>query len=111
MAITCRSHNFSVEISHDRWKLPRSRARLKTQALFRTHRPYLLWTVVSACWLTATCFIDAYLFGFSAFATAFVSTILVLVSLSVAPKTLPVALISALPTGVAFILLSTYNWP
>jgi hypothetical protein len=79
-------------------------------AFFSTSRPYLAWTLLSAAWLVVAAFIDPYVLGFSFYATAGVSVLLVLAALVISPRHWLWALVGGVPTGLALLLLSTYRW-
>lgn len=72
--------------------------------------PYVAWLAVSGAWLGVARYVDPYVFGFSSFATGFVSAALVLAALVGSPRHLPFALGGSLPTAWAWYVLGTYNW-
>jgi len=80
------------------------------RALFARPVPYLVWLVTSALGLAIAQSIEPHVFGFSAFAAAFVSGALLLVSLFMGVRAVLWALVAAVPTVLAFALLSTYKW-
>ncbi|MDG5976777.1 hypothetical protein H010_16024 [Hydrogenophaga taeniospiralis CCUG 15921] len=82
----------------------------KAKALFSHRQLYLAWAVVSAVGLTVARYIDPYVFGFSAFGAAFVSGFLILGAVVLSWRLWPWAVLSAIPTVLAFMLLSTYRW-
>lgn len=74
------------------------------------HTPYLTWTLVSAVALVTACLTDPHIFGLAAFVAAGISGLLALAALFIAPTRFAWAAASALPTLVAFAILSTYRW-
>lgn len=82
----------------------------KAKALFSNRRSYLAWALVSAAGLTVAQYVDPYVFGFSAFGAAFVSGFFILGAVVLSWRLWPWAVLSAAPTVLAFMLLSTYNW-
>jgi hypothetical protein len=85
-------------------------ATARVLGLAATPWPYAAWLAISAAWLVVAGHVDPYVLGFSSFATAAVSGVLALVALIRSPRHLPLALVGALPTAVAFYVLGTYNW-
>ncbi|MCB4363671.1 hypothetical protein KIH07_07990 [Hydrogenophaga taeniospiralis] len=82
----------------------------KAKALFSNRRFYLAWALVSAAGLTVARYVDPYVFGFSAFGAAFLSGFLILGAVVLSWRLWPWAVLSAIPTVLAFMLLSTYKW-
>lgn len=82
----------------------------KAKALFSHRRLYLAWALVSAAVLTVAQYIDPYVFGFSAFGAAFLSGFFILGAVVLSWRLWPWAVLSAIPTVLAFMLLSTYRW-
>jgi len=72
--------------------------------------PYVVWLVLSSVILVAAWAIDPYVFGFSAFGTAAISGTMAVIGLCFGARTLLWSLAAAIPTTLAFALLSTYNW-
>jgi hypothetical protein len=72
--------------------------------------PYLGWLLLSLAWLLVARAIDPYVFGFSAFGTAGISGLLLFVALWFGWRAVLAALVAAIPTVLAFALLSTYKW-
>jgi hypothetical protein len=79
-------------------------------AVFARSTPYLVWLVVSSVILGLSCFIDPHIFGFTAFATAGISALLVAVAACCGWRAFLTAALACLPTVAAFALLSTYRW-
>lgn len=72
--------------------------------------PYVIWLLLSAAILVTTCVIDPYLFGFTAFGTAAISGVFAVIGLCFGARSILWSLIAAIPTGLSFALLMTYNW-
>lgn len=83
---------------------------MKIRVILSSRTFYLAWALISALGLAIASYIDPYVFGFTAFAAAFVSGFLVLVSVVMGWRSLMWAIVCAIPTALAFMLLSTYNW-
>ena len=83
---------------------------MEMRGLFKRPLPYLAWLALSALGLAIARPIDPHVFGFSAFAAAFVSGALLLVSLFMGVRAVLWALAAGVPTVLAFALLSTYKW-
>lgn len=79
-------------------------------ARFGTAQPYLFWLILSFAALMITRAVEPYTFAFTAFACAAISAGLLLVALTHGPRIALWAMCSALPTALAFALLSTYSW-
>lgn len=90
--------------------VPWRTALVNVKRLFPGCLPYLSWALVSAVWLAVAQHIDPYLFGFSAFGAAFMSGLVVFGALILDWRHLHWAVLSAVPTVLAFMLLSTYKW-
>ncbi len=71
---------------------------------------YLAWAAVSALALAATSLVDPYVFALTAFVAAGLTAVMCLASILVAWRRLPWAAMSAIPTVVSFVVLSTYKW-
>jgi hypothetical protein len=82
----------------------------KAKALFSNRRFYLAWSLVSAAGLPVARYVDPYVFGFAAFGAAFLSGFLILGAVVLNGRLWPWAVLSAIPTVWAFMLLSTYKW-
>ena len=82
----------------------------KFRGLFSRPAPYLAWLVLSAVGLLIARATDPYMLGFGAFAAAGISAALGLVALFCGWRAIATALLAAVPTVVAFALLSTYKW-
>jgi len=80
------------------------------RAAFARPWPYVGWLLVSLAWLLAARAIDPYVFGFSAFGTGGVSGVLLFVALWCGWRAVLAALLAAVPTLLAFALLTTYKW-
>lgn len=78
--------------------------------LFGSRRLMLLWFVASAVCLGVAYAIDPYIFGLAAFVCAVVSCGVVLGTAVFSRGQLGLALLAALPTLVAFWLLSGFRW-
>lgn len=85
-------------------------APVKAKALFSNRRFYLAWALVSGAGLSVARYVDPYVFGFSAFGAAFLSGFLILGAVVLSWRLWPWAVLSAIPTVWAFMLLSTYKW-
>lgn len=72
--------------------------------------PYLAWTLVSAVGLAVASFVDPYVLALSCYGTAGGSAILLLVALATSRRSAAWALLGALPTVLAFVVLATYRW-
>lgn len=79
-------------------------------AIFSGRTPYLAWILVSSGLLLCARIVDPYVFAFTAFAAAALSAALAIAALLLAYRRIPWALASALPTALAYVDLSTYNW-
>ena len=79
-------------------------------ARFATMRPYLIWLLVSLVLLLGTRPIDPYLFGFATFVCGGISAIMLLIAVFHGPRAAASALLAAVPTALAYWLLSTYRW-
>jgi hypothetical protein len=80
------------------------------KVLFSNRLLYLAWALVSATELTVARYIDPYVFGFSAFGAAFLSGVLILGAVVLSRRHWHWAALSAIPTVLAFMLLSSYKW-
>jgi hypothetical protein len=78
--------------------------------LFARRRLYLVWALASAALLVTTCYIDPYVFGFTAMGAAWLTGAVVVTALIAAPRRLGWAILSSIPTLCAFARLSTYDW-
>ena len=78
--------------------------------LFARPAPYAAWFALSAIALEAGRRLDPYLLGATAFVAAALSAVLAVVALYHGPRAFAFAVLAALPTGIAFWLLSTYSW-
>jgi len=78
----------------------------------RFYRPwlYLAWLLVSTVLLAVARYTDPYVFGFAAYGTAGVSIVLISAALLFGVRPFLWAVLAAVPTVLAFVLLSTYNW-
>lgn len=83
---------------------------MKVRAILSNRRLYLAWALVSALSLAVSAYVDPYVFGFVAFGAAIISGLLGLGAAMVSWHCLVWAAIGAIPTVLAFLLLSTYNW-
>lgn len=72
--------------------------------------PYLAWGGASALGLGLACWIDPWVFAFAALGAMWVCGGLALAALLFAPRALGWALVAALPTAVAVVVLGTYRW-
>ena len=77
---------------------------------FTKPAPYIAWLIVSAVLVTIMSAIDPHILGFTAYGTAGVSIVLISLSLMLGMRTFLWALLSAVPTIVAFAYLYTYHW-
>lgn len=80
------------------------------KATFSGSAPYLTWLLVSIAALVGAWATEPYVFGFTAFGAAFVSLVLVVVSLFMSLRSFLLATLACIPTVAAFALLSTYSW-
>jgi len=80
------------------------------KALFAKRGLYWAWGIVSASALAAAAYVDPYVFGFAAFGAAAISGLLALGAAALSWRKLPWAALAAVPTVVAFQVLSTYKW-
>jgi len=71
---------------------------------------YISWLFISCLMQVAAYFLDPYAFGFAILGSAWVCGALLLGALVSNWKILIWALLSVLPTGVSFIIVSTFNW-
>jgi len=83
---------------------------MPTKAILSGRKLYVSWAAVSLAWLAGTRYIDPYFFGISAFATAFVSSVVVLAACVLDRPRLHLALLASMPTVVALMMLSSYKW-
>lgn len=80
------------------------------KAFLASRTPYLSWMLLSSVLLAVACFIDPYVFAFTAYGTAWLSGGIVLAALIAARSRLLWAITSVIPTAISFALLSTYKW-
>lgn len=71
---------------------------------------YVAWCLASAAALALASYVDPHIFGLSAFVAAAVSGLVALGAAVLNWRSLPWALVAALPTVLAFLRLSTYKW-
>jgi hypothetical protein len=83
---------------------------MNLRAFFSRRLLYWAWTLLSAIGLIGSAYVDPYVLGFFAFATAIISGLAVLGAVILSRRNLVWAVISVAPTAVAFLVLSTYNW-
>jgi hypothetical protein len=83
---------------------------MNARTLFSNYLLYLSWCLLSSAWLVVAKYVDPHVFGLSAFSTAGISGLLVLCALILSHRQLPWAGLSAVPSMLAFMLLSTYKW-
>lgn len=83
---------------------------LRAKAFFASRRLYVVWCLASAAALGVASYADPYIFGFSAFGAAAVSGLVALGAAVLNWRSLPWALMAALPTALALLRLSTYKW-
>lgn len=83
---------------------------MKLPAVLATRTPYIAWLIASAILLAVACFLDPYIFGFTAFASAGLSLLAAVLSAFSGWRTFLWGVFSTIPTVVAFVVLSTYSW-
>lgn len=83
---------------------------MTAKALFADRRLYWAWGLVSAGGLAAAAYVDPYVLGFAAFGAAAISGLVGLGAAALSWRRLPWAAVAAVPTAVAFQVLSTYKW-
>lgn len=83
---------------------------LHARAVFASRWLYVVWCLASAAALAVAAYVDPYIFGLSAFIAAALSGLIALGAALLNWRSLPWALVAALPTVLAFLRLSTYKW-
>ena len=83
---------------------------MSIQTKFAGPTPYAAWLVLSTILLAMARAADPYVFGFSAFAAAGVSGVLVVVAACFGLRSFLWAVAASVPTVVSFAMLSTYKW-
>lgn len=83
---------------------------IKLRGVFAKPYLYISWLFISCLTQVAAYFIDPYVFGFAILWSAWVCGALLLGALVSNWRILLWALLSVLPTGVSFIIVSTFNW-
>ncbi|HQL00676.1 MAG TPA: hypothetical protein PK090_07870, partial [Smithellaceae bacterium] len=83
---------------------------LRIKIMFSSRTPYLLWALFSVILLIVGQAIDPYIFGLFVFGAAGISGLLVLIAWFLRTRRIGWALIGAIPSILALILLSTYEW-
>ena len=83
---------------------------IKLRGVFAKPHLYISWLSISFITQVAAYFIDPYVFGFAILGSAWVCGALLLGALVSNWRILLWALLSVLPTGVSFIIVSTFSW-
>lgn len=83
---------------------------LRAKAFFASRWLYVAWCLTSAAVLAVAAYVDPHIFGLSAFVAAALSGLVALGAAVLSWRSLPWALVAAIPTVLAFVRLSTYKW-
>ena len=83
---------------------------MRAKTFFANRWLYVAWCLASAAALAVASYVDPYIFGLAAFVAAALSGLIVLGAGVLNWRSLPWALVAALPTALAFLRLSTYKW-
>lgn len=83
---------------------------MQLRSLLADRRVAIGWLVASTLGLAAAASMDPYVFAVSAYAAAMSSAVLVAGCAALARRNVLWALLSAVPTGAAFVFLAGFNW-